>query len=92
MTDFELDIRLRIALLVSQTAREVQKSVLESWLNMKGGDLDEFVREKCGWDVKGDMVIVPLNKENEAKGTVVSENVKVDQFSRIIKRAYEQPV
>ncbi|KAG7006119.1 eukaryotic translation initiation factor 3 subunit K [Physcia stellaris] len=29
--------------------------------------------------------------ENEAKGTVVRENVHFDQFARIVRRAYEQP-
>ena len=32
-----------------------------------------------------------MNKENEAKGTIVRENVKMEQFSRVIRRAYEQP-
>ena len=37
------------------------------------------------------VVKVPVNKENEAKGTVVREEVRFDQFSRVVRRAWEQP-
>ena len=87
-------MRIRIALTVSQAVREIERSVLESWLGMSGEGFERFVGGICGWDVgggKGGMVKVPLNKENEAKGTVVRENVKLEQFGRVIKRAYESP-
>lgn len=88
---FEELIRIRIALNISQSVREVEKPVLESWLGMTGAGFDKFVNGVCGWEFEGTVVKVPLNKENEAKGTVVRENVKIDQFARVIKRAYEQP-
>ena len=88
---FEELIRIRIALTVSQSVREIDHAVLESWMGLQGAVLDKFVREVCGWDMEGSTVKVPLNKENEAKGTIVRENVKMDQFSRVIRRAYEQP-
>jgi translation initiation factor 3 subunit K len=91
VTGFEELIRIRIALTISQTVREVEREVLESWLGMRGAEVDKFVKEVCGWEMKGNTVVVPLNKENEAKGTVVRENVKMEQFARVIKRAYEQP-
>lgn len=84
-------MKVRIAVVVSQCMQEVNKSVLESWLNLSGAKFDKFVQEVCGWTVEGNVVSIPLNKENEARGTVVRENVKFDQFSRIVKRAYEQP-
>ena len=49
------------------------------------------MKDVCGWGIEGGRVKVPLNKENEARGTVVRENVKFEQFGRMIKRAYEQP-
>lgn len=58
---------------------------------MNGEAFEKFIKEVCGWTIENGVVIVPLNKENEAKGTVVRENVKMEQFSRVIKRAYEQP-
>lgn len=88
---FEEVMKVRIAVVVSQCMQEVNKSVLESWLNLSGAKFDKFVQEVCGWTVEGNVVSIPLNKENEARGTVVRENVKFDQFSRIVKRAYEQP-
>lgn len=91
VSGFEELIRIRIAQTISQTVREIEKPVLESWLGMQGDSLEKFVREVCGWEIEGAVVKVPLNKENEAKGTVVTENVKIDQFSRVVRRAYEQP-
>ena len=86
-------MRVRIAVVVSQCMQEVKRSVLEHWLNLNGAKFEGFVRDVCGWTIGegGDVVKVPLNKENEARGTVVRENVKFDQFGRMIKRAYEQP-
>jgi len=88
---FEELIRIRIALTISQSVREIERSVLESWLGMQGAAFDKFINGVCGWEIEGSVVKVPLNKENEAKGTIVRENVKMDQFSRVIRRAYEQP-
>lgn len=89
-------MRVRIAVSVSQTCREVERGVLEGWLALGGAEFERFVGEVCGWGIdetegiKG-VVRVPVNKENEAKGTVVREEVRFDQFSRVIRRAYEQP-
>lgn len=88
---FEELIRIRIALTISQSVREIDRAVLESWLGLQGETFDKFVNGVCGWEIEGTIVKVPLNKENEAKGTIVRENVKMEQFSRVIRRAYEQP-
>ncbi|CAG8954364.1 hypothetical protein HYFRA_00005989 [Hymenoscyphus fraxineus] len=88
---FEELIRIRIALTISQSVREIERPVLESWLGMQGDAFNKFVNGVCGWEIEGTVVKVPLNKENEAKGTIVRENVKMEQFSRVIRRAYEQP-
>lgn len=83
-------MRVRIAVVVSQCMQEVDRSVLESWLNLAGAKFDGFVKEVCGWKMNEQgKVAIPLNKENEAKGTVVREDVKFEQFGRMIKRAYE---
>jgi translation initiation factor 3 subunit K len=91
VSGFEELIRVRIAMTIAQTIREVEKSVLSSWLGLQGDALDKFVKEVCGWNVDGATVKIPLNKENEAKGTTIRENVKIDQFSRVVRRAYEAP-
>ena len=105
-------MRVRIASCVGQGCREVERGVCEGWLNLRGREFESFVGEICGWGVDGRVVIIPVNKENEAKGTVVREEVKFDrefstlgcmmvkgvwllmmgvEFSRVIRRAYEQP-
>ncbi len=81
VSGFEELIRVRIAGCVGQAVREVQRPVLEAWLNLQGKDFERFVSEVCEWAVDGDTVKVPLNKENEAKGTVIRENVKFDRKS-----------
>ncbi|EAT76822.1 eukaryotic translation initiation factor 3 subunit K [Parastagonospora nodorum] len=91
VSGFEELMRVRIAATVSQAVREVDRSILESWLNLEGSDFEHFVGSVCGWTIEGAKIKVPMNKDNEAKGTVVRENVKFDQFARVIKRAYEQP-
>ncbi|KAH8592258.1 eukaryotic translation initiation factor 3 subunit K [Bisporella sp. PMI_857] len=87
---FEELIRIRIALTISHSVREIERSALESWLGMQGASFEKFISGVCGWDIQDNTVKIPLNKENEAKGTIVRENVKMDQFSRVIRRAYEQ--
>ena len=83
ISGFEELMRVRIAATVSQAYREIDRDTLESWLNMHGKEMEHFVGEVCGWSIGGSgdkkMVKVPLNKENEAKGTVVRENVSVDR-------------
>jgi len=65
--------------MVSQSVREIERAILEEWLDLTGEQFEQFVSEGCGFEVEGEMVKVPLNKENEAKGTVVTENVKFDR-------------
>ncbi|CCU82603.1 Eukaryotic translation initiation factor 3 subunit K [Blumeria hordei DH14] len=88
---FEELIRIRIALAISQTVREIDRSVLESCLGIQGDSFDAFINGVCGWQIEGKEVHVPLNKENEAKVTTVRENVNIEQFARVIRRAYDKP-
>ncbi len=79
VSGFEELMRVRIAVTVGQAIREIERSVLQTWLNMHGREFEHFIEEVCGWKIDGGMVKVPLNKENEAKGTVVRENIKFDR-------------
>lgn len=78
ISGFEDLMRLRIIVAVSQAWRDIQRDVLEEWLNLGDGDFDRLMGV-VGFKVEGDTVKVPLNKENEAKGTVIRENVKFDR-------------
>lgn len=79
VSGFEELMRVRIAATVSQAIREVDRSILEGWLNLNGKEFEHFVGTVCGWNVDGDKIKIPINKDNEAKGTVVRENVKFDR-------------
>ena len=85
VSGFEELMRIRIAVTVGQTCREVDRRVLEGWLALQGPDFERFITDICGWAlaesavVKGGVVVIPVNKENEAKGTVVRENVQFDR-------------
>lgn len=74
-------MRVRIASVVSGALREVERSTLEAWLNLSGKEFDKFVGQggMCGWGIEGNKIVVPLNKENEAKGTVVRETVNFER-------------
>ncbi|KAF7544744.1 hypothetical protein G7046_g9723 [Stylonectria norvegica] len=87
---FEDVIRHSIALLISQAFREVKLSHLESWLGLSEDAAKTFVTEVCGWSVDGENVKVPANPENEAKKSEIREDVNVDQFSRVIRRTWEE--
>ena len=80
-------MRVRIAVTVGQSCREVERGVLENWLQLHGQEFERFIIEICGWGLDdttgglGGAVLIPVNKENEAKETVVRENVKFDRKS-----------
>lgn len=85
---FEELMRVRIAVCVGQSCREVERKVLEGWLALQGAEFERFVGEICEWTLeggsgsgkgKGAVVVIPTNKENEAKGTVLRENVQFDR-------------
>ena len=80
VTGFEELMRIRIIITVGQCCREVDRGVLEGWLNMHGEGFERFIIEICGWGVDGRVIKIPVNKENEAKGTVLRENVQFDRM------------
>lgn len=79
VSGFDELMRVRVAVTVSQAVREVERGILESWLNLHGAEFEHFVGTVCGWRIEENVVKVPSNKDNEAKGTVVRENVKFDR-------------
>ena len=86
VSGFEELMRIRIAVTIGQSCREVERGVLEGWLQLRGQDFERFITDICGWGIdsttggKGGTVRIPVNKENEAKGTIVRENVQFDRM------------
>ena len=82
---FEELMRVRIAVTIGQSYREVDRGLLESWLQLRGPDFERFVIDICGWGIdkatqpNQPIIRIPVNKENEAKGSVVRENVHFDR-------------
>lgn len=93
ISGFEDMIRLRIALLVSQAYREIKPSHLETWLGLSEDATKKFIEEVAGWSVDAEGIVkVPSNPENEAKKAEIREDVNVDQFSRVIRRSWEEVI
>ena len=86
---FEEDMRVKIAVIVSQSCRELSCSVLENWLQLHGSDFEPFITNVCGWTINksaenyGGTVVIPATKENEAKGTIVRENINFERGYKI---------
>ncbi|OJJ51395.1 hypothetical protein ASPZODRAFT_87696 [Penicilliopsis zonata CBS 506.65] len=94
---FEELVRIRIAVEVGKTFREISAEVLEQWLDIRNREtLEKFVADVCSWEVQKSgaaiTVKVPTNKENEARSEVKSERVGMEMFGRVIRRGFEQPV
>lgn len=70
----------------AQAAREIDRGVLEGWINMGGEQFESFVRNVCQWSIENgedgesQVVKIPVNNDNEAKTTVTRENVKFDRM------------
>lgn len=71
---FEDIMREMIALQTGAVAREIRTDVVMGWLNFGEDDLKAF-GERLDWKIEGDVVKLPINRENEAKTTVFRENV-----------------
>jgi translation initiation factor 3 subunit K len=82
---FEDTMRDAIALQIGMIAREISKEIAQGWLNVSAEDLPEVVAN-YGWTVEGDIVKLPINKENEAKTTVFRENVQFNRRCSIAAR------
>ena len=90
VSGFEDTLRVRIATLVGHAYREVELPLLESWLGLEGPAATKFISETASWTIDGAVVKIPKNPENEARKAEVREDVNVDMFSRVIRRAWEE--
>ncbi|CAN6655037.1 hypothetical protein TRVA0_027S01772 [Trichomonascus vanleenenianus] len=86
---FEDDLRVSIAKTVYISHKRINVSVFQEWSNLSQAKFEDWVKNTLGWTIEGDSVIVPLNKDNDAKPVITTETVRFDQLGKIIKRAYE---
>lgn len=81
---FEDAIRQLIARVVTMSHQSINLPVLQSYLALKDQTKFAAFCEQQQWTQQGDLVLIPLNKDNEAKAIVVRENIKFDQLTKVI--------
>lgn len=89
VVNFEDELRQTIASVVSVACKQIGITVFQEWSNLSERKFLAWVTDTLKWEIKGDMVVVPPNKENDAKVVVKNENVRFEQLSRVLRRAYE---
>ncbi|KAF9968005.1 hypothetical protein BGZ70_007202 [Mortierella alpina] len=75
---FEDAMRANIANVVAMTFQLIESASLGANLNLKGEALSEFVKAE-GWTEASGVITIPVNKDNEAKATVLTENIKFER-------------
>jgi translation initiation factor 3 subunit K len=86
---FEDELRLSIAKTVEISSKQIAVPVFQDWSNLSETKFTNWIENTLHWTIVNQSVIVPFNKDNDAKMVVTTENVKFEQLSRIVKRAYE---
>ncbi|SAM07987.1 hypothetical protein [Absidia glauca] len=81
---FEDAIRQLIARVVTMSHQSINLPVLQSYLALKDQAKFAAFCEQQQWTQQGDLVLIPINKDNEAKAIVVRENIKFDQLTKVI--------
>lgn len=95
VVDFEDALRLSIAKTVELSCRRIPGKILKEWVNLSGNKFNDFVLKTLKWSFEEGTsddtltVLIPSNKDNEAKTVVTNETVYFEQLARIIKRGYE---
>ncbi|KAI8970503.1 armadillo-type protein [Pilobolus umbonatus] len=81
--NFESEIREVIARIMAMSYQTINASALAANLGLKSDAFDSFCA-KHGWEKTGDLVHIPINKDNEAKAVVIRENIKFEQLTKVI--------
>ncbi|KAG5439360.1 hypothetical protein PCK2_000809, partial [Pneumocystis canis] len=64
---FKDTIRVGISQIISQTMKEVKRDILESWINLDYKAFITWVQDVFHWEILGDIVKLPENKDNVSK-------------------------
>ncbi|EIE76053.1 hypothetical protein G6F46_007554 [Rhizopus delemar] len=81
--NFEIEIRKVIARIIAMSYQTVSISALSGYLGLSGDAFDKFCASQQ-WQKNGDIVQIPINKDNEAKTVVIRENIKFEQLTKVI--------
>ncbi|ORZ01255.1 armadillo-type protein [Syncephalastrum racemosum] len=80
---FEEAIREVIAKIVAMSYQAIKTTELQAYLALNGDAFNQFCAQK-NWEIKDSSVLIPINKDNEAKTVVVRENIKFEQLTKVI--------
>lgn len=80
---FEEAIREVIAKVVAMSYQAIKTTELQAYLCLEGDAFKQFCAQK-NWEIKDSSVLIPINKDNEAKTVVVRENIKFEQLTKVI--------
>lgn len=69
---------LDIATAVMMTFQSIEAPILEGYLHLKDQAFSDFVKAQ-GWTEANGVVSIPINKDNVAKTTVLTENIKFER-------------
>ncbi|KAF8213379.1 armadillo-type protein [Mycena galopus ATCC 62051] len=68
---------------VKATFTRISADRLASYLDLNGSELAAFV-EKKQWKMEANVVSIPPNPDNQIEATVVQENIKLAQLTKVI--------
>ncbi|TFY79371.1 hypothetical protein EWM64_g4642 [Hericium alpestre] len=85
---FEDAIREVVVRSVKTTFQRINTKRLGMYLDLSGSELDEYI-ERLGWklDSATGVVEIPANPDNQIESSVVQEDIKLPQLSKIISHA-----
>ncbi len=96
INNFEDDIRLNISKSIELSSLEINSNIFSKWININineenGLKFKNFIKLNLKWDFSNDgkTIKIPINKNNEVKPVIGSEQVKFEQLSRLIKKNFE---
>ena len=75
---FVSSLFLDIANAVAMTFQSIESANLKAYLHLDGQKFSDFVKAQA-WTETNGVVSIPVNKDNEAKTTVLTENIKFER-------------
>lgn len=74
------ELRAQFASSIAASFRRVRVSQLARWLDLPAAEVPAWAKE-AGWEIDGDVAVVPANGDNDVKAGVVKENVELKRAS-----------
>ncbi|WOO77326.1 Eukaryotic translation initiation factor 3 subunit K [Vanrija pseudolonga] len=78
--------RTLFATSIAASFRRVRLSQLARWLSLKDAEVAAWAKT-AGWEIDGDVAVVPKNGDNDVKAGVVKENVELKQLTKLVASA-----